>query len=253
MEKAGLSERASLVQHLVAFDAIPYVRTRGTALVVTIALISVALFLKQATNSVLSPSIPTLRDVGLTGPAASLPAFGSIAYGAGKLSQIFFSHQCGPRLTCIFSSTLGGVGLLIFTLDGPTAVYIGWIINQFGNGHLYGCVFAISVGWVAPDHHGAISGLLSFSQAFGALAYESLISALLAMLPFDEYGTARTLHLLLLRGMGTCGYGCLTVTHWSDGLTHNRPPMLHRHRAHLFLYVDRKWSGLGKTCLRSTT
>lgn len=167
---------------------IPLVSTRPCAVTFTLTILGFVFAFKYMANDMLDSTLPTLEDLGYLTMVRYGPAIGHVSYGVGKLSQIVVSAQFGTWYTLVVATLVGGIGLLVFTMGSEVLSIVGWSVSSFGLAHVWAPSFAIAAGWVDPAFTARTVGVLQGCSALGGVGGAFVATAILAALPFSEYG-----------------------------------------------------------------
>jgi fucose permease len=112
------------------------IRTRRTAVLLTLLLVFLTFSIKQGSNALLGASLPELNAIGYQKATSVLPGVGTAAYACGKLSQIYLVYCLGPRSVLVLAAIVSGAGMFIFATNTTAGLFVGWIASQFANAHV---------------------------------------------------------------------------------------------------------------------
>ena len=151
-------------------------RTRGVY--TTLAMVALAIATKEGSNSLYGATLSELTDYGYTTLSKYLPGIGSACYACGKASQIFIIYRLGARNVLALSAAVSGTGVLIFASGNLPLMYIGWMMEQFSNAHIWATSTRLIAAWVNGPEVGRSAATIAASNDLGVLIFTSIFSAL---------------------------------------------------------------------------
>lgn len=145
------------------------IRSRGSAVRLTLALLFLSVALKEGSNQTLGAALPGLRSLH-TSPriVAALPGVGSAFYAVGKALSISVNMFHGGRAVLAVSSLLSATGLLIFTVGSPGSLLFGWMLCQLSNALFWACAAKLISRWVDGPLVGRGVAVFTAANDFGA-------------------------------------------------------------------------------------
>jgi hypothetical protein len=198
-------ESTHLLQHVVEPNYL-CIRTRKTALLLTMVLVFVAIFVKEGSNSALPASLSSLQQQSSTWRFADILTLPSVftifcmvtatnlsafwcpplkQFGVrlarkdtmGKLSQIFLAYLIGGRATLVLAALGASIGLMVASLGTVTWVYVGTSLTAFANAHCWGAAYRVLGSWASHEELGRASGwALNGASDLGSLVFTLLFS-----------------------------------------------------------------------------
>lgn len=181
---------------LTAFPAAGYticgscvrIRTRRTAVAVTLALLGLVVLVKEGANLSLPAVMPAISDLNVDGDGdaivASLPGLGTAFYAAGKLSQIFATHGMGAGAVLVWITCVGGaLSSSLVAIGHPVSMTVGWCGVSFCVAHVWGAGTAVAAGWFETRELGRVFAFIGVAGALGGMLFSWLYGVIVDVPP----------------------------------------------------------------------
>lgn len=176
------AEASPLLTSDTAPSSYLFIRSRQTAVLVTLALLFLAVMSKEGSNTALPATLPAVQSyMAVSGSLLSMPGFHSGMYAVGKISQIYITYTLGGRTTLFLVLLLSSVGQLLFTTGELPLMYGGIGLSAFANAHVWGASTRLLSFWVDHDQMGrAVGWTLAAANDMSWVVFTALFSALQA-------------------------------------------------------------------------
>ena len=161
--------------------------SRQLAVKVTLAIMFIAMSIKEGANASLSSSLAELEKAGYPGATTIMPGAGTPATLLGKICVMFAVHRIGPRPVFVVAALCSGVGLFLVLSAHFGTMVLGWCLTAFSNAFFWACATSLISQWVDGHEIGRAIMVLGASNDVGSLIYSAAFSALQA-----EFGASKS-------------------------------------------------------------